>query len=784
MREPLSHGTIVGRYRVDALVRERPRARLYAAQGLETSRAVTLAVIDPRGHDELEQLAHRAELLKQVDHRGVASVFDVGRHGSELFVARERVGGLRLDELLAQRGHIDATASVEIVGQVADALDALRREGVGYVDVGMHDVVVDADLSAPRAWVADLGLMREESEPALVAPEVRTGGARDERSDVYALGALLLTELTGDESDVGAVRRGTAALPGALDRVIASAVAEDPAARYATSEAFVRAARNAIDPRRAQPIRRRFRHAAGSSGGSPPDAGGGHADTRTPHHAYALLETPESVVAGTAFEIEVGLAEDPQVADDGPFELPPLGAEPYPLVIHVVLDGFALAAGTSPRVVLPVGAASPFPHKPLWLVTEQAPDPPAVGHVWATYSVWGKVVGTATRRVGIARTEELLEAARPDDPGSTTTVAFDSPWEAPDLTASIVTSDHRTLKWTFASKHEQLVTDATYETSLGDVPDRLARELIVNVPEVTGIAAFRTVDGAANLIADAMPPAFWPLLKAAAAHARTAVPTVLFNSRETYVPWELAALPEPLDPDLPPYLGVQAAVGRWVRDMPRAPEPPPSSDPAERLAVVIGRYGGTEIEVLRAAEEEAAALERNYGARRFEARRADIEQVLSDPLGRGILHFAMHARGLPGSLANGLVVVDDDPVGSMQIRSYRLAGRPLVFLNACEAAGVGEMTLGRAAGLAEAFLAAGACGVIAPMWEVDDVDAKELVRRFYAEAFGDGVAIADHLRHERAGFSITTPATTSLAYLFYGHPTARLRAVRSPAPDG
>ena len=79
--------------------------------------------------------------------------------------------------------------------------------------------------------------------------------------------------------------------------------------------------------------------------------------------------------------------------------------------------------------------------------------------------------------------------------------------------------------------------------------------------------------------------------------------------------------------------------------------------------------------------------------------------------------------------------------------------------------------LGDYAGMAEAFLFAGASGVIAPLWSIDDIMARELALRFYEKAL-TGRTPADILREERAAF-IDDPSTISstyLAYQYFGHP--------------
>jgi CHAT domain-containing protein len=104
-------------------------------------------------------------------------------------------------------------------------------------------------------------------------------------------------------------------------------------------------------------------------------------------------------------------------------------------------------------------------------------------------------------------------------------------------------------------------------------------------------------------------------------------------------------------------------------------------------------------------------------------------------------------------------------------------GDPFVFLNACQVGG-GEQILGDYAGLAEAFLFAGASGVVAPLWSIDDRLARELAVRFYERTF-EGAGPADVLRRERAAFRSAPDVTsaTFLAYQYFGHPALRLRRV-------
>jgi hypothetical protein len=118
------------------------------------------------------------------------------------------------------------------------------------------------------------------------------------------------------------------------------------------------------------------------------------------------------------------------------------------------------------------------------------------------------------------------------------------------------------------------------------------------------------------------------------------------------------------------------------------------------------------------------------------------------------------------------VLVDKEYLAPEQIRGKPLACGPFVFLNACQV-GAGSEQLSHYAGIAEAFLYAGAAGVIAPLWSVKDTIAHEIVVRFYAAAWR-GERLADLLHAERARFGPASVSATCLAYQFFGHPSLRL----------
>jgi hypothetical protein len=249
---------------------------------------------------------------------------------------------------------------------------------------------------------------------------------------------------------------------------------------------------------------------------------------------------------------------------------------------------------------------------------------------------------------------------------------------------------------------------------------------------------------------------------------------VFLLSEEPYVPWELAIVEPPIDPEAPPFLGAQVQAGRWVLGNRRPKLPPPAEVSVTSMAVISGEYTLPGWSRLAEAEAEAASLHELYAAIPVDAMATDVLACLGGTPPAELLHFAMHGIYDPNSTLNGLVLADGQTIDPLQVRGVMHAAPRFVFLNACQV-GSAQRILGDYAGLAEAFLFSGAAGVIAPLWSIKDTIAREIALRFYEQSF-EGVPPAEILRRERAAFDVDgdVVSATSLAYLFYGHPLLRL----------
>ena len=272
-------GSVMGGYRVDAVLGRGGMGVVYRATQLALGRAVALKVIgrqfaaDPVFRERFRQ---ESRLAAALDHPNVITIHEAGEDAGRLFVSMRLVDGVDLRLLIGTEGAIDPARSVAIVAQVASALDAAHAMRLVHRDVKPANILLDRrGAASEHAYLSDFGLVKRiGADPALtgsagwvgsvdyVAPEQVQGGPVDERTDIYALGAVLYTALTGQvpfpRDDTAArlyasvnepvpslatVRPG---LPGAFDEVVARAMAKDPAARYSSAGDLAVAATRAV----------------------------------------------------------------------------------------------------------------------------------------------------------------------------------------------------------------------------------------------------------------------------------------------------------------------------------------------------------------------------------------------------------------------------------------------------------------------------------------------------------------------------------------------------------
>jgi len=230
--------------------------RIVRAHDRRLGRVVAIKqLIDARLAPRFE---HEARLTARLQHPAIVTVYEAGRWPSgEPFYAMKYVAGRQLDEVVAELATLEERLS--LLSNVTTAIEAIayaHSEGVIHrdlkpqniligefgetvvIDWGLaKDLLLEATGSEPYRDAAGPLTVGGVGTPAYMAPEQARGDAPDARVDVYALGATLHHVLAGDRPDRRALPEHT---PCDLRDIVATAMADDPAARYPTAAELAR----------------------------------------------------------------------------------------------------------------------------------------------------------------------------------------------------------------------------------------------------------------------------------------------------------------------------------------------------------------------------------------------------------------------------------------------------------------------------------------------------------------------------------------------------------------
>ncbi len=185
---------------------------VYKARQLSMNRQVAVKVLNPKRASEpkfMERLVREAHLAARLSHNNVVQAIDVGSAGPLHYFVMELVEGKTIRQELDAGKVYPEREAVEIVLQVAQALQHAHARGLVHRDVKPANVILTPD---GIAKLADLGMAREADDtelarrernlalgtPYYISPEqVRGREDIDGRADLYALGATLYHMVTG-----------------------------------------------------------------------------------------------------------------------------------------------------------------------------------------------------------------------------------------------------------------------------------------------------------------------------------------------------------------------------------------------------------------------------------------------------------------------------------------------------------------------------------------------------------------------------------------------------------
>jgi serine/threonine protein kinase/tetratricopeptide (TPR) repeat protein len=249
-----------GRYEIQGVLGQGGMGAVYKARDRELDRLIALKVIRPELATDPAILARfKQELIlsRNITHKNVVRIFDLGEAEGIRFISMEYVDGEDLRAILRRNGKFSPKEANSIVEQVCRALDCAHSEGVIHRDLKPQNIMRDKH---GRIVVMDFGLARSLGDSGMtqtgaivgtmeyMSPEQAMGSTLDQRSDIFSVGLIFFELLTGRapykaDTAIASLMKRTredaqsasdvdASIPKSLSAIVSRCLEREPANRY------------------------------------------------------------------------------------------------------------------------------------------------------------------------------------------------------------------------------------------------------------------------------------------------------------------------------------------------------------------------------------------------------------------------------------------------------------------------------------------------------------------------------------------------------------------------
>jgi serine/threonine protein kinase/tetratricopeptide (TPR) repeat protein len=206
----LRQGSVLaGRYEILKMLGQGGMGAVYKARDRQVDRLVAVKIIRPEMAANpaiLQRFIQELVLARQITHRNVIRIYDIGEAEGIKFITMEFVEGKDLRTIISERGKLPAEEAASIIEQTASGLSAAHAEGVIHRDLKPGNIMQDA---SGRIVVMDFGLARTVAGDGMtqtgmmlgtmeyMSPEQAKAEELDGRSDLYTLGLIFFELLSG-----------------------------------------------------------------------------------------------------------------------------------------------------------------------------------------------------------------------------------------------------------------------------------------------------------------------------------------------------------------------------------------------------------------------------------------------------------------------------------------------------------------------------------------------------------------------------------------------------------
>ncbi|MGM0596990.1 MAG: serine/threonine protein kinase [Myxococcota bacterium] len=272
--DPLLGRIISERYRIIDYIGEGGMGVVYLAEHETLPRRYAIKILKSEYLENgnfVERFRREAIAASRVVHPGIVYITDFGQiKEGNYYIVMEYLEGEGLDSLLESQGKIPLSRAVNVLIQVADALDHAHKAGVVHRDLKAENVLLTREMGRKDVVkLLDFGIARlllpsctntritEHGQvfgtPEYMSPEQASDQTIDGRSDIYSLGVLAYELVTGmppfyhedptetlqahisQKPQAPSIKMPDQVIPKIFDGVVLKCLAKKPEARFQTA---------------------------------------------------------------------------------------------------------------------------------------------------------------------------------------------------------------------------------------------------------------------------------------------------------------------------------------------------------------------------------------------------------------------------------------------------------------------------------------------------------------------------------------------------------------------
>jgi CHASE2 domain-containing sensor protein/tRNA A-37 threonylcarbamoyl transferase component Bud32 len=253
----------LGRYEVSGELGRGAMGIVYKGEDPKIHRTVAIKTVRLSDFDEdmvgemKERFFREAESAGLLAHPNIVTIYDAGEEHDLAFIAMELLKGNDLEEYTKKGSLLPIRDTLDIVAQVADALDYAHSKGIIHRDIKPANIMRLSETHEIK--VTDFGIARIASSsktktgvimgtPSYMSPEQVAGKRVDGRSDIFSLGVVLFEMLAGEKPFAGedmtslmykiakekhpSIRSINPQVPQIVEKIIDKALEKDMETRY------------------------------------------------------------------------------------------------------------------------------------------------------------------------------------------------------------------------------------------------------------------------------------------------------------------------------------------------------------------------------------------------------------------------------------------------------------------------------------------------------------------------------------------------------------------------